>query len=221
MQNLLFACALATQYVPAGQNVFWTIDGISREARVVLPTVATNHPPVVICFHGGGGQAYYAVDEYAIHKNWPEALVYYAEGRVGSGGFSTWSPADIPFFDTMRGDALRGRAGDRKRVFVMGYSTGANFCGDLWAARGYEIAGFAFVSGGRYKSGFLPRPVYLNYAVGEPDAHRLAELGKTLDAWGRKARVRIEVMTRSGGHTYPQTSDGEIADFLKSCPALP
>jgi polyhydroxybutyrate depolymerase len=197
------------------------VNGVSREARVVSPGAASPHPPIVFCFHGGGGQAYYAVDEYAIHKNWPEALVYYAQGLVGPGGFSTWTARDTAFFDAMRTDAVHRRSGDPKRLFVMGYSTGANFCGDLWASRGPQIAGFAFVSGGRFSPAWPPRPVYLNYAAGEPEAPRLRALGAALNRAATKAGVRLQVVPRSGAHTYPQPADVEIAAFLRSCPPVP
>gem|GEM_PF-4357330 len=202
------------QYVPAGVTEKWTVQGHPREARVVSPLVAKG-APVVICFHGGGGQAYFAVDEYAIHKNWPEALVYYAQGLPGRGGFTTWSRADLPFFDELRRDAIHRRGADPSRLFVMGYSTGANFAGDLWGLRGSLIAGLAFVSGGRFESSWPHRPVYLSYGESEPEASRLRVLGKRLSARGEAT-----VNPRHEGHTYPQNQNQSLADFLKACPPL-
>lgn len=173
---------------------------------------------MVFCFHGGGGKAYFAVDEYAIHKNWPEALVYYAQGLAGSGGYSSWSRRDVAFFDAMRSDAVHHRNADPARVFVMGYSTGANFCGDLWGLRGSQIAGFAFVSGGRYAKSWPPRPVYLSYGQ-EPDGPRLKALGNLLSAVAAKAHMAFILHPRSTGHTYPQDEDVAIANFLKTSAA--
>lgn len=208
------------QYVPAGQNETWTVNGTPRMARVVAPSDATPAPPVVICFHGGGGQAYYAIDEYAIQKNWPEALVYYAQGLVGRGGYSTWDRKDVAFFDAMRSDALHRRHADPARIFVMGYSTGANFCGDLWALRGDRIAAFAFISGGRFSTTFPPRPVYLSFGEAEPEAHRLQKMGAALTKWAPSHETKFLYHPRHGGHTYPQELDAELATFLKGCPPI-
>ena len=212
---------LPQAYVPAGQDFTFVVGGTPRLARIVVPIAPSPHPPIVICFHGGGGRAYFAVDEYGIQKYWPEALVYYAQGLAGGGGYTTWSTRDVAFFDAMRWDAVHRRGADARRLFVMGYSTGANFCGDLWVSRGAEIAGFAFVSGGRLVRKGPARPVCLNYAVDEPDARRLNALGATLTAWGTKTGVRVQIVARPGGHTYPQSTDAELAAFLRSCRPIP
>lgn len=195
-------CLLHQAYVPAGENRDYLVGGVHRLARVVGPSKTTAHPPVVFCFHGGGGQAYYAVDEYAIQKNWPEALVYYAQGRSG------WGAADLPFFDAMVHEALAKEKADPGRVYVMGYSTGANFGGDLWRIRAKKIAGFAFVSGGKYEKGWPFKPVFLAYGAQEPSAPRLKALAAKLPKGSR-------VIVHSGGHTYPQQLDAELAAFLK------
>lgn len=208
------------QYVPAGSNVTWFVDGRERLARVVSPTVFSSHPPLVLCFHGGGGQAYYAVDEYGVQKYWPEAAVYYAQGLNSKGGFTSWSKSDFPFFRQMVHDAAIRFHADPKRVFILGYSTGANFAADLWSVFGSQLAGFVLVSGGRYKPNWSPRPVFLSFGIQESEAGRLEALGKTLakDYGYRQIQYRIDA--RRDGHTYPQYRDHDFVEFLRNCPAI-
>lgn len=198
-------------YVPAGEDRLFQVGGVSRLARIVSPVAATIHPPVVISFHGGGGRAYYAVDEYAIQKYWPEAVVYYAQGLPGKGGFTTWSVRDLAFFDVLRSDALQRFHADPKLLFLHGYSTGANFAGDLWGLRGSQIAGFALVSGGRYQKGWPAKPVFFSYGIQEPNAISFSSLAKRLE---NSLRV-VAVIRRPGGHTYPQDLNQSMIQFLK------
>lgn len=205
------AASTCQAYVPAGEDRYFKVGGVDRLARVVSPSRPAAHPAIVISFHGGGGSAYYAVDEYAIQKYWPEAIVYYAQGLPGKGGSSTWTSRDIAFFDALRSDALRRLNADPNLLFLHGYSTGANFAADLWDRRGGQITGLALISGGRYQKRWPAKPVFFSYGLSEPNAAALAVLARRFE---NSLRV-VDVIRRQGGHTYPQDLNRTMVEFLK------
>jgi predicted esterase len=127
---------------------------------------------------------------------------------------------DFPFFRQMVLDAANRFHADPKRVFILGYSTGANFGADLWSAFGNQLAGFVFVSGGRFSPKWPARPVFLSFGNQEPEAHRLEAMGKSLAKDYSQRLIQYRIDARPDGHTYPQYRDHDFVEFLKSCPAI-
>src|ERR1700704_4169529 len=69
--------ALAAESAPAK----WTVDGVKREALVVLPSTSSkSKPPVIFAFHGHGGSMHFASRGMAFQNFWPEAIVVYPQG---------------------------------------------------------------------------------------------------------------------------------------------
>ncbi|MCP5522580.1 MAG: hypothetical protein H7A46_13650 [Verrucomicrobiales bacterium] len=60
----------------------WTVDGMSREALVVLPErpPSDKGAPLVFVFHGHGGSMQNAQRSFHLHTVWPEAIVVYPQG---------------------------------------------------------------------------------------------------------------------------------------------
>ncbi|HLP76155.1 MAG TPA: esterase, partial [Candidatus Paceibacterota bacterium] len=58
-----------------------TVEGVSRESLIYVPTTAASTPtPVVFVFHGHGGTAGNAARSFDIQKYWPDAIVVYPQG---------------------------------------------------------------------------------------------------------------------------------------------
>ncbi len=77
------ACATsAARHQPQGKIMHWTIDGVRREALVFAPRAnygSANHP-LVLAFHGHGGQMLSTSVLMQIQTLWPEAIVVYPQG---------------------------------------------------------------------------------------------------------------------------------------------
>ena len=56
----------------------WTVDGVKREALVVIPTGKPTR--LVFDFHGHGGTARHAARAHALHTHLPDAVVVYPQG---------------------------------------------------------------------------------------------------------------------------------------------
>ena len=162
----------------------WTIDGVTRQALVYAPTLVTTNPlPVVFAFHGHGGTMGFAALKFAIHKQWPAALVVYPQGLPTpaalidpDGKQPGWQHAvgdlgnqDLKFFDVMLATLRQEYRVDDKRIYATGHSNGGFFTYLLWAARGDRLAAVAPVAAmvGRLLPELKPKPVL--HIAGEKD----------------------------------------------------
>jgi polyhydroxybutyrate depolymerase len=157
----------------------WTINGVRREAMVYLPASqagATSKPaPVIFAFHGHGGTMRHAARSFALHEQWPEAIVVYPQGLNTAGQLtdpdgkkSGWQPKsgvegdrDLAFFDEMLASLKRDYAVDAKRIYATGHSNGGGFTYLLWSARPQVFAAFAPVAAVPSMGAFpdIPKPV--------------------------------------------------------------
>lgn len=113
--------------------------------------------PLVLCFHGHGGNAKQASNSFKLHDAWAEAIVVYPQGIPTPGQLTDaegkrngWQAQpgiledrDLKFFDALLIELKRRYPIDPKRVFVMGHSNGGGFTYLLWATRGKEITAVA------------------------------------------------------------------------------
>lgn len=152
-------CASAARAAEAGLIAReWTVDGVVRRALLHVPAGAKlAGTPVVFAFHGHGGSMQNASRSFAMHKEWPEALVVYLQGlpTVGAltdpaGKLPGWQRApgdsgdrDLKFFDVVLAALSQEYKVDVKRVFAMGHSNGGGFTYLLWAMRGEKFAAVA------------------------------------------------------------------------------
>ena len=154
----------------------WTVDGVVRQALVVVPPEAqSNAVPVVFVFHGHGGTMNQAALKFAIHTQWPAALVVYLQGLNGPGHLVDregkqpgWQLAageqgdrDLKFFDAVLATLQHDYRIDNKRIYATGHSNGGYFTYLLWAARGDRLAAVAPVAAaaGSLVTEFKPKPV--------------------------------------------------------------
>lgn len=122
--------------------------------------------PVVVCFHGGGGNATHAIEHYGIaeeaaKRGW---MAVFPEGSGNLGGpplflLQTWNGGDccafaaenqiddVGFFAKLVPDLAAKYPADTKRVFLTGMSNGAIMSYRIAAERPELIAGLAPVAG--------------------------------------------------------------------------
>lgn len=135
----------------------WQVEGVSREALIHLPAKDVAQAPVVLVFHGHGGNMRQASRGFGMEKWWPEAVVVYPQGLNTPGRLTDpegrrpgWQHAagdqgdrDLKFFDEVIALLKREKLGDTKKVFVTGHSNGGAFTYLLWAERGEQLMAVA------------------------------------------------------------------------------
>jgi len=150
--------AAATAAASQPVTLHWTIDGIEREA-LVYPSSRENPSgkvPLVLAFHGHGGNARGAAKGFHFQDTWPEALVAYMQGiptktRIDpQGRLPGWQLApgeagdrDLKFVDAALQTLERKYSVDTRRVYATGFSNGGFFVYLLWAQRPQVFAAFA------------------------------------------------------------------------------
>jgi polyhydroxybutyrate depolymerase len=85
MRLLIFSVATtiaaSSAFATDPTSTKWTVDGVEREALIVLPaTSSKSKPPVIFAFHGHGGNMHFAARGMAFQNSWPEAIVVYPQG---------------------------------------------------------------------------------------------------------------------------------------------
>src|SRR5690606_32159768 len=61
----------------------WQVEGGQREGLIWLPksdAQALRKAPVVLVYHGHGGNMQHAARSFDLHRHWPEAVVIYPQG---------------------------------------------------------------------------------------------------------------------------------------------
>ena len=167
---------LATQVAPRVES--FVVEGVTRQATIIDGVGPAPHP-LVIAFHGHGGNMRNASRSFHVQELWPEATVVYPEGlptkgRTDPAGTKNgWQQSigengdrDIKFVDAI----LRYvKDVDPKRIYAMGHSNGGRFTYVLWANRGDVFA--AYGPSGSPATGLLrnfkPAPVF--HTAGERD----------------------------------------------------
>lgn len=178
MIALLVTFAIAPQQ---GTVQTFTVDGVERKALVFAPRAATK-APLVLGFHGHGGNMRQASRSFRIQEHWPEAIVIYPDGlptptsRDPEGARQGWqitpegqNGRDLKFVDAILAKAKKERQVDDKRLYAMGHSNGGRFTYVLWATRGEQFAAFGPSGSPGLGLGrnFVPRSAFL--IAGEND----------------------------------------------------
>jgi polyhydroxybutyrate depolymerase len=223
-------CSVASVSVAARQAPLtrqaWTVDGVERTALVAAPKVAATgaQVPVVLVFHGHGGSSQNAARTFAIHTQWPEALVFYPQGLPTPGplvdpegrlpGWQSTIGAqadrDLHLVDAMLAWARAHYAVDATRIYAAGHSNGGSMTYVLWAARGKTFAAFA-PAASIFRLDLLsratPKPALI--VAGEKDP--LVPFGaqrRSLDAVFRLNRVSATGVAWAGGATMHASATG-------------
>jgi polyhydroxybutyrate depolymerase len=165
---------------PSGQ-IDLQVGRSMRTFVVRLPKTEPRTPaPVVFLFHPFGMNTQYMQGRVPVPRVWPEAIAIYGQGlpRIAGAAVSlqpSWQTRpgemddrDLAYFDAMLEWVRKNHCVDERRVFVMGYSNGANFTSVLACERAQVIAGVAIQSGSL--SCTLPeaKPVILDHGLSDP-----------------------------------------------------
>jgi polyhydroxybutyrate depolymerase len=174
------------------------VDGVARVALVYAPPSAkTKRTPVVFGFHGHGGTAAAGLREFAMNREWPEAISVYMEalptpGRLidFEGKQSGWQlrqgdqgDRDLKFFDALLARLKQDHQVDEKRVYAVGNSSGGYFTFLLWAARGEVLTAVAPVASAAADNLAALKPKPVLFVCGEKDQRVKYEwMRTTMDA---------------------------------------
>jgi polyhydroxybutyrate depolymerase len=147
--------AVIALFVSAPELKTIRVEGVEREALVAAPKSAKG-APVVLAFHGYGGNMRRAAQMFRLHEHWPEAVVVYLQGLPSVNprdpsnqrpGWDVMRPTpdnrDVKFVDAMLADLKKQYQIDNERVFAMGHSNGGRFSYLLWAERGDKFKAFS------------------------------------------------------------------------------
>jgi polyhydroxybutyrate depolymerase len=222
----------AQNVVPAGyERVEVTADGVSRVALVYAPPSAKTKPtPVVFGFSGHGGTAAQAARQFAMDREWPEAISVAMQALPTPGRFidfegkeSGWQlrqghmgDRDLKFFDALLARLKLDYQVDDKRVYAMGLSSGGYFTFLLWAARGEVLAAVspAASEAADMLPALKPKPVLI--VCGEKDQRVKYEWMRTTMDAVRKLNGCAAEGSQWGDQCklYPSTSDTPVVEFI-------
>jgi polyhydroxybutyrate depolymerase len=212
------------------EKLTWTVDGVTREALVHVPTkLPPDGAPLVFAFHGHGGSMTQASRSFPIHEKWPEAIVIYPQGLPTAGQLTDpkgedagWQgraglegDRDLKFFDIMLADLRRRFSVDAKRIYATGHSNGASFTYLLWAERGDVFAALAPSSAllSRGVEKLKPKPV-LHIASPQDELVKFSWQQRMLD-YVLKLDGCGPLKPDAMGYTaYPSKSGNDVAVYL-------
>jgi polyhydroxybutyrate depolymerase len=223
------------------------LEGVKREALVYLPSVKTEHPPLVFGFHGHGGNMYNAARSFQMHELWPEAVVVYMQGLPTPGALTDpkgekngWQSKaedienrDLKFFDVVYDRAVKEFQVNTQRVYAMGHSNGGAFTYLLWATRANKFAAFgpSGAVASVYRGQLVPKPAFI--VSGEQDqlVRPIAQQfgiryvkslngveGDVKMGTVKGSKADLGLYIHPGNHTYPREANKLMVEFFKSHP---
>ena len=155
----------------------WKVKGVERAALVFAPSVTgAASAPLILVFHGHGGNMRGAAANMRFQNAWPEAIVVYMQGlptrtKIDPAGDKPGWEADpgsadhnrdVDFVDAVLGTLRQRFPVDDQRIYATGFSNGAFFSYALLAMRGGTLAAVAPVAGLiRSWQPAPPRPVFV------------------------------------------------------------
>jgi polyhydroxybutyrate depolymerase len=162
MRSVIFWVATtivaSSAFATEPKSTKWTVDGVEREAVVVLPSTSSNSkPPVIFAFHGHGGNMHFAARGMAFENFWPEAIVVYPQGLPTPGIIMDpkgerpgWQrepgqerDRDLKFVDAILATLRQKYSIDETRIYATGFSNGGLFTYLLLSQRPNVFAAFA------------------------------------------------------------------------------
>ncbi|MBV9331398.1 MAG: hypothetical protein JOZ55_07580 [Alphaproteobacteria bacterium] len=186
---------------PLPMPVSLTVNGESRSAFFFVPAHGTSGAPVplVLGFHGGGGNAEgYLRQSHLAEKALAAGFAVIApQGTAFLGNHRLWNSGpeyvraarnadDVSFVRALIETAAQRMPLDRKRIFATGFSNGAQLCYRLALELSGEIAAIAPMSGARLADGEHPdRPVPVLHIHGTADSVYPLEGGLGAHSIGR------------------------------------
>jgi polyhydroxybutyrate depolymerase len=213
-------------------SISLTVEDIKRDALIHLPANGDiKTAPVIVVYHGHGGNMNASADKFHLETYWPEAIVIYPQGlntptaSDPEGKKPGWQryvgdqgDRDIKFFDALVEYLKKNYLLEGKRVFATGFSNGGRMAYMLLAERGESLAAVASVAGVLYvKDDFKrlqPKPIFhvagkkddtIKYATQKETIEYFLKLNKC-KANGKKIN---EYLTE-----YPSTSDNLVMTYV-------
>jgi polyhydroxybutyrate depolymerase len=154
----IFLCFSPTVFAREPALMKWTVEGTEREALVFAPEVPSKaKPPLILAFHGHGGNMRFAARGMHFQDAWPEAVVVYLQGLPTAGFILDqkgvrpgWqhdagqlNDRDLKFVDAVLATLREKYSVDERRIYATGFSNGGLFTYLLWAQRPNVFAAFA------------------------------------------------------------------------------
>ena len=219
---LSFACGSAS-----AQQQFYrqlNVDGENRRYLIYLPEKfnESENLPVMMWFHGGGGDAAEGLNEEADFRSLADSrrfILVYAEAEPddlencrcwgydsGVGDANGSYESDLAYSSAMIDDLVLSYNADRDRIYAGGYSMGASFVWDLAIAKSDEFAALAPVASNMYawsyKSAGPALPTAICHILGTADFYApyngsewSASVAQQNDLW----------VSKNGAITPPET----------------
>ena len=157
---LLMTSLIAVAAEPTGERIRFEAGGLQRTAVVVRPAHSTAKVPLVLLFHGHGGDGRDFAGRVEFHRAWPGTICIYPDGlpapgeRDPEGRRPGWqkklgdlNDRDLALFDTLVEKAVKSYGADPQRVYAAGFSNGAVFTNLLWSVRAEKLRATASAGG--------------------------------------------------------------------------
>lgn len=206
----------------AQKQLDFEIDGVKRFAIVHEGEAKKKKSPVVLVFHGHGGNARNAERRLNFHDQWKEALVVYLQGIPGASGITDaagerngWQKnpgelgdRDLKFVDELIKKLIKDYKVDEDRIYAAGHSNGSRFVNVLWETRADKFAAFCAVAGpgGLMIRDATPRSIWISMGKKDPivpfaGQQRSADFVKQmLNVDEKKAKTDGDITTYEGAN---------------------
>ena len=245
---LLVGMAYLVLLTPArADDMQLTVDGEKREALVFAPSKkgSSGKSPVILAFHGRGGNMVESSQGMRFESAWPEAIVVYMQGAplegVPEGHFWRYpgepnSNHDLDYVDAVLA-ALRSKFPvDDRRLYATGFSNGAGFSYALWAMRPDTFAAFGIVAGriapgvhltaakpvvviGGQSDGTIRFPIQLEAMKTAREVNLTGESGNSCGhqctLYSSNKGAPVVTYIHDGGHIFPEDANVNIVNFFK------
>jgi polyhydroxybutyrate depolymerase len=201
------------------------VDGAERQALVFSPTtsVPATGSPLIVVFHGHGGNIRHTAANFRLQELWPEAMVVYLQGLTGVPGRTDLTGAkpgwqkdpgdqndrDLKFFDAALAQIETKAKIDPKRIYLFGFSNGARFANVVWNQRGDKIAALCSASaqGGELIKTSIPRSLFM--VMGENDQTApYAWQKQSIPLAQQRLSVDLAAQTKDGYLTMAKAASG-------------
>jgi polyhydroxybutyrate depolymerase len=205
--------------------------------------------PIVFAFHPFGMNAQYMQTRVPVSRAWREAIAVYPEGmgRDETNRAPSWQgrqgelgDRDLKFFDAMLAWLGEHACVDRQRVFVLGYSNGAQFAHLVGCERSNAIAAVAIASGRLNCKPAAPKPVIISHGT-QDTTIPYAQAVAAAHTWSTRnscaappktgatgcvsaeacSASPVTVCTYDGGHEYNLPFTATAMDFFKKAAPAP
>ncbi len=220
---LAFVVAQSTSHVET-----FNIDGVRREA-MVFPgsgSIPAGGRPLVLAFHGHGGNMNLSAKGLDVQSLWPEAMVIYPQGLPTKGitdpqgTKNGWQqkPGDEGDRDLKFVDAILAsvKGVNRHRIYSMGHSNGGRFTYVLWATHGDQFAAYGPSGSPTLMTvrNFKPAPMFATAGESDPIVpFRSQEL--SIQAIARLDGIDLSKGTKNGYITLATGAKGlEIGTYI-------